>query len=182
MNKVRTIAASLFQFLPLSVFTIYSFRTGVPSQERLFTGFMIGAVVAVIQLIWLLRQQRPANRLILGANLWLIIGGAAVYFQLWGILKLFREMREAGLLASMLAIGIVTTLFSPAGYIGSSHADAVLVRKKSCLLLLVTVLALLCGLYFRGNTLFAAVIPIIILAVLNRFFCAGLAQPIKSKG
>lgn len=176
MNKAINITTSLFQFLPLTVFTLYSFRTGVPSQERLFNGFIIGAVVAVIQLLWLMRQQRPANRLILGANLWLIIGGAAVSLQLWGVLKIYRELREAGVLACMFEIGIVTTLFSRAGYVGSMSGETAQVRKYSYLLLFATMLALLSGLYFRGNTLLAAVIPIIILAVLNRQFNKILAQ------
>ncbi|MBI5483506.1 MAG: hypothetical protein HY888_03465 [Deltaproteobacteria bacterium] len=176
MSKTINSATGLFQFVPLTVFTFYSFRTGVPTQERLFNGFMIGAVVAVIQLLWLMRQQRPANRLVLGANLWLIIGGAAVFLQLWGVLKIYRELREAGVLAGMFEIGIVTTLFSPAGYVGSMNGEAALVRKYSYLLLFATMLALLFGLYFRGNTLLAAVIPIVILAVLNRLFNKKLAQ------
>ena len=181
MNKAISIVTSLLQFLPLTVFTLYSFRTGVPSQERLFNGFMIGAVVAVIQLIWLMRQQRPANRLILGANLWLIIGGVAASLQLWGVLRIYRELREAGVVACMLGIGIVTTLFSRPGYVGSMNGETSLVRKYSFLLLFATMPALLCGLYFRGNTLLAAVIPIIVLAVLNRFLNARLVQKTKKE-
>jgi hypothetical protein len=174
MNKVINIATSLFQFLPLTVFSFYSFRTGVPSQERLFNGFMIGAVLAVMQLIWLMRQQRPANRLILGANLWLIIGGVAVFLKLWNVLNIYRELREAGVLAGMLAIGIVTALFSRAGYVGSMSGETVLVRRYSYLLLFATAFAMLCGLYFRGNTFLSAVIPILVLVMLHRFLNARL--------
>ncbi len=176
MKKAINIANNLLQFLPLSVFTIYSFRTGVPSQERLFQGFMIGAIIAAIQFLWLMRQPRPANRLILGANLWLITGGVAAFLQLWGVLKLFGQLREAGVVVCMLGIGICTTLFSPAGYVGSMTGEATLVRKYSLLLLFATMLALVCGLYFRGNTLWAAVAPITVLAVLNRQLNKRLTQ------
>jgi hypothetical protein len=180
MKKTLAIAASLLQFLPLTVFTLYSFRTGVPSQDRLFNGFMIGAVVAVMQLLWIMRQERPANRLIMGVNLWLIIGGTAAFFQFWNILKVYRELREAGVLVCMLAIGTITTLLSPSGYVGSLTGETTRVRTYSFLLLFATLLALLCALYFRGNTLLAAVVPIVVLAVLNRYFNTRLAQPIKN--
>lgn len=168
MNKTLNLTSTLLQFLPLTVFTVYSFRTGIPSQERLFQGFMIGAVAALLQVVWLMRQRTPANRLILGVNVWLIAGGIAVYFKLWGVLKMYRELRESGVLACMLGTGIIATVFSPAGFSGSLSGNVPLIFRYSCVLIFLTSLALTCSIYLRGNMFWAAVVPIAVLSIAYR--------------
>ena len=174
MKKAISIVKNFSQFLPLSLFATYSFRTGAPSQERLFEAFMIGAIAAAIQLLWVMGQQRPANRLILGANLWLLIGGVAAYLRLWEVLQIYKELREAGIFVLILLIGLLTTVFSPTGYIGGRSESSTIVRRYSLLLLLGTILALSLSLSFRGNTFIAAVLPIVFLVALNRLLNARL--------
>ncbi|HSC69017.1 MAG TPA: hypothetical protein VLC79_15090, partial [Cellvibrio sp.] len=65
---------ALIQFLPLSLFSSFAFWNGVPSNERWVQAFELGAVMGIIQLVIVYFQPNPVNRLILGANLYLIVG------------------------------------------------------------------------------------------------------------
>ncbi|WP_373975535.1 nucleoporin NDC1 [Chitinibacter sp. SCUT-21] len=159
---------ALVQFFPLSIFALYAFWHGAPSDERWLAAFQIGALLALIQLIWVLRQAQPANRLILAANLYLIAGGMAAFFQQWWFLKLYGSLRVAAIFVFILAVGIVTTLCSPAGFIAQAAAPTQQVRTASYYLLAATLIALTVSLYYRGNQTWAAVVPIVSLVILQR--------------
>jgi phosphotransferase system glucose/maltose/N-acetylglucosamine-specific IIC component len=74
---------------------------------------------------------------------------------------------EASLFMAMGAAGLVTTAFSPAGFVAATGPRRPVVMASLCLLLAVGV-ALIAAIYFRGNVKFAAVIPVIALSWLNR--------------
>ncbi len=67
----------LLGFLALAVFAAVAFGSGAPSDDRLIGAFKLGALLAAIELCVLLLRTAPANRLIIGANLWLLAGGTA---------------------------------------------------------------------------------------------------------
>ena len=74
----------------------------------------------------------------------------------------------------MLLIGAATTLWSPAGYVGAAHADRRAVRVASLWLYALTVLALGMSLVFRGHSTWAAVVPVVALAISNRYLAHRL--------
>ena len=173
--RVRGPAPLLIQFLPLSLFTTYAFwEGGAPRPERWQTAFVLGAVAAVLQLAITLPRKSPTNRLILAANLYLLVGGLATVARQWRILELYGILKESGLFASMLLIGAATTLWSPAGYVGAAHADRRAVRVASLWLYALTVLALGMSLVFRGHSTWAAVVPVVALAISNRYLAHRL--------
>ena len=112
-------------------------------------------------------RVEPANRLILGANLWLIAGGAAAYLEQWWWLLLYQQFGEASLFSVMLFVGIASTLFSPSGFI-AKLGPRTAVKRSSVILLVSVSLALVVAVYFRGNVKYASVIPVIVLSWLNR--------------
>lgn len=160
---------ALIQFVPLSLFASYAFWNGVPDEHRWEIAFKLASIAALLQLVVILPQSRPANRLVLAANLYLLLGGLAFLTHQWWYLKLYDVLRESAIFVLMLAVGTVTTLASRAGYIGVAAGSRRLVIQASLALLLATIVALVLSVVFRGDRYLAAVAPIVGLAVLQRF-------------
>lgn len=158
----------MIQFLPLSLFAAWAFRHGVPTDDGWIEAFQVGAVAALLQLVVVLRRSRPANRLVLGANLWLLTGGLAALAQQWWLMRLYGALAETGIFVFMLGAGVVTTLATPAGFVGTVGAPAAAIRRGSVYLLGATVLALAASVVFRGDRALAAALPVTALALFHR--------------
>lgn len=174
MRYLTVVLEYLLGFLALAVFAYLAFAAGPASDERFVHAFRVASVVALLELVALLAREVPANRLIMGANLWLIVGGAAAFLEQWWLLRIYQHFGEASLFASMLLVGVVAMWRTPAGFIGKVGARR-LVLQRSWLLLLAVVLALVVAVYFRGNVKLAAVLPVIALSWLNRLLRHGVA-------
>ncbi len=165
---------ALVQFVPLSFFASFAYWNGPPDRERWMLAFQYAALAAVGQLVIVLPQRRPANRLILGASLYLIAGGlAAVTQQIW-LLRIYRDFQESAIFGCMLLVGTLTTVFSPVGYVGAASPEPTKVRRASIVLLVATLLALGCSIQFRGNRQLAAVWPIVGLAIVQRVLASRI--------
>ena len=156
---------ALIQFFPLSMFATYAFWSGVPSNDRWVDAFQISACLGLIQLAILLPQKAPLNRLVLAGNIYLILGGLAGFFQQWWYLKLYGSLRESAIILLMVIVGSFTTFISSSGFIAVKGSP----RKLSIYLLSATVLMVPFALYFEGNRIYAAVLPIIFLAIFQRY-------------
>jgi len=168
---MRTVAVAILEyllgFIALALFAFLAFGRGPATDDVLVQAFKVSGVVASAELAILFSRSKPANRLILGANLWLIAGAFAAYLELWWWLLLYQRFGEASLFMSMLAVGLVSTWLSPSGFV-AKIGPATNVRNASLLLLAAVVIALTVAVYFRGNVKYAAVVPIIVLSWLNR--------------
>jgi hypothetical protein len=157
----------LLGFLALVVFASLAFSTGTPTDERMLLAFKVGAALAVVELGVLYHRSAPANRLIVGANLWLVAGGLAAVTQQWWWLKGYAYLGEASLFISMFLVGLGTTVFSSAGFVGAQGQRRPVVLASLALLAAVLV-ALAAAVHFRGNVRFAAVVPVIALSWVQR--------------
>lgn len=157
----------LLGFLALAFFAFLAFGSGPPTDDRLLFAFKVAAPVAVVELAVLWWRAVPANRLILGANLWLTAGGLAALLQQWWWLEGYQHLGEAGLFMAMALVGLATTVFSPVGFVAAVGPRRPVVLASLGLLAAV-LLALLAAVYFRGDVKFAAVIPVIALSWFNR--------------
>tara|TARA_R110001592_G_scaffold82271_2_gene243712 strand:+ start:2035 stop:2577 length:543 start_codon:yes stop_codon:yes gene_type:complete len=159
---------ALIQFFPLSTFATFAtfaFWNVNPSNERWLDAFQLGALLGLIQLAILLPQNTPLNRLVLAGNIYLILGGLAVFFQQWWYLKLYDSLRESAIILLMAFIGTITTFASSSGFIAVKGST----RELSIYLLVATFLMLPFAIYFEGNRTYAAVFPIIFLAIFQRY-------------
>lgn len=161
---------ALIQFLPLSAFATYAFWDGVPTNERWIHAFEFGALAGVVQLIIISLQPSPVNRLILGANLYLIVGGVAAFLQQWWLFKLYGSLQESAIFIFILGVGLVSTFATAGGFLSVKTEARAKVINYSYILLAITVAALVCSFVFQGNRTWSVVVPIIVLAVLQRFF------------
>ena len=175
---------ALVQFLPLSLFATYAFWNGAPDELRWQQAFEIASLAAIAQLAIVLPQSRPANRLVLAANLYLMLGGLAFLTRQWWYLQIYDALQESAIFVVMLCVGIGATLFTRSGFAALMHASRQAVIRASLWMLLATVLALGASVAFRGNRNLAAVLPIVCLAVLQRslVFRAGRQGVAASDG
>ncbi len=163
-------AFALVQFFPLSLFATYAYWRGTPTGDRWVTAFELGAAAAILEFVICFSQPRVANRLVLAANLYLVVAGAAAFAHQSWLLNIYGVFQESGIFLFMFAVGIVTTFWSAAGYVGAevSSASKTDIRRASIWLVSATVLALGASRVFRGDRTWAAVVPIIALAVAQR--------------
>ena len=157
----------LLGFLALTFFAFLAFGRPNPTDEHLVFAFKAAAPVAVAELAALAWRTRPANRLILGANLWLIAGGLAAWLEQWWWLLAYKQWGEAGLFATMMTVGFLSTAFSPTGFVGAVGPRHTTVIASAWLLVAVG-FALLAAIYFRGDVKLAAVVRVIALSWVNR--------------
>ena len=165
----------LLGFFALAVFAGYAFGTVSPSTGRLIAAFKLGSALAALELLILVFRRNPTNRLIVGANLWLILGGIAAFTEQWWLLRIYERFGEASLFAVMLAVGLVTTAATPSGFVAATGTKRK-VQLASVALLAAVAGALLLAIAYKGNIKVAAVLPVIGLSWLNR----GLTQYAKS--
>jgi len=167
---------SLFQFFPLSLFATYAFWDGLPTNERWIEAFQISAIAGIIQLVIALTQRFPLNRLVLAGNIYLILGGLAALTGQWWYLQIYDYLRESAIFLAMLVVGIVATFTTRYGFIAAQRANLEWTRHYSILLLGATVICFIPALAFEGNRVWSAVVPIIALAVLQRYFAHIASQ------
>lgn len=167
---------ALLQFLPLSLFATYAFWYGAPDELRWQHAFQLASVAALVQLAIVLPQPRPASRLVLAANLYLLLGGIAFFAQQWWFLRLYDALRESAIFVIMLAVGVATTLGSRAGFVAAPSFPRVPVVRASLCLLAATAAALAVSMSYRGDRYLAAVYPIIALAIFHRVLLYWLAR------
>ena len=151
--------------MPLSTFATFAFWHGAPTNERWLEAFQLGALFGLLQLAILLPQTKPLNRLVLAGNTYLILGGLAAFSQQWWYLQLYDLLRESAIILLMAIIGVITTFVSSSGFIAVKDSS----RKLSFYLLGATILMIPIALYFEGERLYAAVLPIIFLALFQRY-------------
>jgi hypothetical protein len=166
----RAISAAieyLLGFLALALFAYLALGRGTSSDEQFVFAFKAAGAVALAELAVLLRRAAPANRLIMGANLWLIAGGMAAVLEQWWFLRLYQHFGEASLFCAMLLVGVISTALSPAGFIGKPGARDKVLRASMLLVAAVTV-ALGTAVHFRGDVRYAAVLPVIALSWMGR--------------
>lgn len=157
----------LLGFLALALFAFLAFGGGAATDDKLLFAFKASAPVAVVELAVLFWRATPANRLIVGANLWLAAGGLAALLQQWWWLRGYQQLGEASLFISMGIVGLVTTALSPTGFVAATGPRRAVILASLALLAGVLV-ALAAAAHFRGNVKYAAVIPVIALSWLNR--------------
>jgi hypothetical protein len=161
---------SLFQFFPLSLFATYAFWDGLPTNERWIEAFQISAIAGLVQLVIVLPQRFPLNRLVLAGNIYLILGGLAALTGQWWYLQIYDYLRESAIFLAMLIVGIVATFTTRYGFIAAQGANLEWTRHYSILLLGSTAICFIPALAFEGSRIWSAVVPIIALAVLQRHF------------
>jgi hypothetical protein len=162
-------------FFPLVAFIAYATWNGPPSGERWVEAYKIASVLAAIQFLVALLLPRPANRLLLGANLYLLIGGVLASRGAGEGLKLYGVLQESALMLCIVAVGLLSTVASAAGFVGVENPDRTAVRSASVFVLVVAAALTAFSYLLRGSRFLAAGLPILVLSLLQRRMARRLA-------
>jgi uncharacterized membrane protein YbjE (DUF340 family) len=171
LNKI----APLFQFLPLSLFSMIGFWQPETSNQTWLMAFQVAALVGVFQLLLIFKLKIIMSRLILSANLYLILGGLASFFQQWWYLDFYNILQETAIFIVMIFVGIITMMWSKNSFVGIDKtltkevAERSSINEKSFYLFIAVLISLVFSLIFKGNINFSTVAPIVFLALFQRF-------------
>jgi hypothetical protein len=171
LNKI----APLFQFLPLSLFSMIGLWQPETSNQTWLMAFKVAALVGVFQLLLIFKLKIIMSRLILSANLYLILGGLASFFQQWWYLDFYNILQETAIFIVMIFVGIITMMWSKNSFVGIDKtlakevAERGSINEKSFYLFIAVLISLVFSLIFKGNINFSTVAPIVFLALFQRF-------------
>ena len=171
LNKI----APLFQFLPLSLFSMIGFWQPETSNQTWLLSFQVAALVGFFQLLLIFKLKIIMSRLILSANIYLILGGLASFFQQWWYLDFYNILQETAIFIVMICVGIITMMWSKNSFVGidktfvKEAGERISINKKSSYLFVAVLISLIFSLIFKGDITLSAVTPIIFLALFQRF-------------
>ena len=111
---------NVIEFIPISAF-VYVVRQTDENGVNWELAFILGACLAVIEKALLVAKRLPLNRISMGADVFLIIGGAGFMFNISFILNIYGSLFQATLFAALLAVGIFTTFLTERGFVGIKH-------------------------------------------------------------
>jgi len=167
--------APLFQFLPLSIFSTIGFWQPETSNQTWLLAFQVAALMGICQLLLILKLKTVMSRLILSANIYLILGGLAAFFQQWWYLELYNNLQESAIFIVMIVVGIITMCFSNYGFIGINKAlsddvkNHIDINNKSAFLFFGVMISLAISFAYKGDITISVVMPIIALALFQRY-------------
>jgi hypothetical protein len=171
LNKLST----LLQFLPLSLFSMIGFWQAETSNESWLLAFQVAALVGICQLVLISKLKIVMSRLILSANIYLILGGLAAFFQQWWYLAFYSMLQESAIFIVMIVVGMTTMLFSNNGFVGINKTriketkHRININKKSAYLFIAVLISLAVSWLFKGDIALSVIAPIVVLALLQRY-------------
>lgn len=164
------------QFVPLTFFVLYASWQGQDSFARWLQAFEYSAGLALLQL-WLCRQLRPVNKLMLAANLYLLLGAAASVLQLSELQWLLDLWRAQALFAGIALLNLLCLCIHPAGCLSAyphHHRDG---QNASLLLWLASLLAMMPAMLTQWSLLYSAFLPLLLLSLLEKWLSRRVSQP-----
>ena len=168
---------NIIEFIPISVFGLIFSFTRENGVNWKFV-FILGACLAVIGKALLMARRFPLDRIFLGADVFLVVGGTGFLFNISLILHIYGTLFHATLFAALLAVGIFTTFLTERGFVGIKHHDRSRVIHYSMYLLGAGVVAFLISFLSRGNVFLAWILPFTGMMAINWI----LAKRLRNSG
>lgn len=175
MTVLTAIGKSFLDFLPLLIFLQIAGHSTASGAAKWMFAFEVAGIVSVLHIAFLIIRSAVANRIALAVDMYLLVGGVASFFSLHSIISLLNSSRECGVLVAICVVGIVTTVFSSAGFVGyRAHKPAV--YTCSIYLLLVTGAAASVSFVWIGHALLAGVLPVLSIVMVNKLLLMRLQK------
>ena len=169
--------AELIQLIPIVSLALPFIINGEVDLSRAASGFLLGAILALLLSAVVVNRKCVLNPILIGTGLWLCLGAAAFNVRLAQLSAWMVAAQGFGLFALVLAVGIVTTFWSPQGYIGHRHQDARWLRRASLTLLALSIIAVWWAYQMRSNIRLGGGLPFIVLNVVRRVLIVRSPQP-----
>ncbi len=153
--------------LPVVTFMTYARLYGM--HEQAWVGaFELAGLLALIVIAILWHQRVIMDRIMLGLNIFLIMGAAGFLLNSDTILDWYSTTKGGPLFCSIAIVGLISTFSSSRGFIGIAAKKKELVNYSSFLLLAATFIALVWSVSAESyGLLWAVVLPFIILKIMR---------------
>lgn len=128
--------------------------------------FVFGSILAIVMLAISAYKKEIINRMELGIALWLIVGALAYLGSISSLLYYYDAYASVIPFVCLFIVGMITTFYTPGGFIGVMKADTKDIRIVSLQLLLMVMIAGLWSLYipYYSNDIFKKFyLPLIVL-------------------
>ena len=164
------LAWTLLEFAPLILFGNIG-RFGGDLETR----FLCGAATALLVVPLLRLLGRRQNPLLLGAAAWLILIALAYLIRFAPLGNLLLFLGESSFFLAVFFAGLTAMLLAPRAVFALDDPDPGRARRFSLLVLAAALLGLGCSILFRGQETYSAVLPSIVLFLLQSFLEKKLA-------
>ena len=151
------------EYLPLTVFLVIGFWGGSEEVSRWQVAWKTSGALALMWLIYNSREISSLNRIFLGVNVYLVVGGILAWLVLGRWLEIYGGLlRGVSLFVILGLVGLLTTLFSERGYLNLTGVKKATVVKYSWILLGITIISGVMSWVFRGSYLLEGTIPFLL--------------------
>lgn len=157
----------LFQFFPMTAFVAVAKNGGFTGQAW-EQAFLVGGVLAVIETLFLLWRRMTLDRLLLGANLYLLIGALSAKLGFHSIMRMYSDLQAAAIFIMIFLIGVGSTVFTVRGFVGVETKTPLDSKRASLALLAFTVICGLISFRYRGDTTLSGTLPVITLIIVKK--------------
>ncbi len=156
------------QLLPLIAFVVYA-RIFSMADAGLSDAFIFAGFCSVFVCLFFWHYNMVFDRLLLGMNLFFLVGAYGSMFSCAKILQWYAAPMGSSFFGCVAIVGLLATLFTKFGFIGMQHKKSQATQYASFLLFGATVIALIWSIKFDESGWFVAlVIPFILLFVVRR--------------
>lgn len=170
-NSNQSFFISSLSFIPIFVFATYAYikqflgSCVIAWQEPFYIGASLAIVLTTLQYI----SGIILDRLMMGANLFLVASAFFFLFQINPCLSILGAYKGPSFITAVLLVGIYTTFFTRYGFVGCT-GDHNKIKHSSLLLLIATLAALAWAFIFNHTGLLvSAILPFIALRLLNEY-------------
>lgn len=177
-RRARAVAvlAEGVQFAPILTLASSFIVAGDVDLERAGTLFAVAAGEAIVITGGLAALRQTLNPVLLGTNLWLLLGAAAFGIPVEPLAGLLGQIRAGGLFACALVLGGLLTAFSPRGYLGAQLPDHSATLRGSLVVLGLTAVALAWSWLFVDDIRLGGGLPFIALNVARRLLVRRMTR------
>lgn len=178
-SAARHTAAELLQLLPILVFAARFVVAGELDLAEAHGQFLAAAALAVPLKLGLIAARWPLNPILLGVDLWLVLGVVAFELPLPSLGAAYDALGPCSLFLAIAAVGLFG-LPTRTGLLGPPVPEDVQATRRARLLLLLLGLgALLWSWYFRDDIRIGGGLPFIALNISRRALKRRLASALS---
>lgn len=152
------------QGLPMLVFVAFASQATLET-ERFPLAFMGACPFALLMLLALAWTRTPAHPLMLGANLYVVLGGASIWLGLDSLHAVYAQLRATGMFIAVFVVGLLLTLWSRRGLVRARTPNAPS-RRMDVFMLAAVALAGLASWQLRATPMFAGGPPFMVCLLL----------------
>ncbi len=174
MSRAAAITVELVQLVPILTLASSFIVAGQVDLERASALFTVSAALAVVITTALAVARAPLNTVLLGTDLWLLLGAVAFGVPVGPLAAALGRLQGAGLFACVLLTGLVLSAAAPRGFLGLAAENGRRRRAGSLALLLLTAGALAWSAAFVDDIRLGGGLPFIALNVSRRILLRRL--------